>query len=476
VNSLSVDRALHLDQLVGNYSRVGFHHPGPAYFYILAAGQFVFHDAMHMVSGPYNGQLLALVVLAAIVLAFATRIVYRLTGSVLAAATAFALLFWYSAANHMIGDNWFPFLYMPAFLLMLLAAAALAAGRTAELPPFVIAAMLLLHGHISFVMFVGVTTVVVSISWYRVRRGMVRDEYLQHRRLVLTALALLALLLLPVVLNVVLHYPGEWGNYYRFVTDSKNTPRSFGDVWSFFSWYWSHGAVSVLVATFALIGAVALLVTEHDPNRRRSFLAAYAVLALETLLFIVYVARGVDALIPTNRYVGNFYLTVPISLVVLAVAQLATRVQDAIAARGLSTMLTPIVAGVAVLGLVLPTIDLRPSWITSKAFPAIVDALRVAPGRGSRPVAVQIVDGRAWPAVAGIAIEAQRDHLPWCVVGTAKIWNTMFTSRNICAATTGRLVVKVAVQGRGQPQPGSTVIWQGPTPFVSGLLLTTSAR
>ena len=60
-------------------------------------------------------------------------------------------------------------------------------------------------------------------------------------------------------------------------------------------------------------------------------------------------------------------------------------------------------------------------------------------------------------------------------MGTAKIWNTMFTSRNICAATTGRLVVKVAVQGKGQPQPGSTVIWQGPTPFVSGLLLTTSA-
>ena len=33
---LAARRAAHLDQLVGPYSRAGFHHPGPAVFYLLA--------------------------------------------------------------------------------------------------------------------------------------------------------------------------------------------------------------------------------------------------------------------------------------------------------------------------------------------------------------------------------------------------------------------------------------------------------
>src|SRR5690348_18094210 len=33
---LGTRRAIHLDQLVGPYSRSGFHHPGPAVFYLLA--------------------------------------------------------------------------------------------------------------------------------------------------------------------------------------------------------------------------------------------------------------------------------------------------------------------------------------------------------------------------------------------------------------------------------------------------------
>jgi hypothetical protein len=39
INGLSVLRAEHLQQLVGNYSRVGFHHPGPGYMYLLGAGE-----------------------------------------------------------------------------------------------------------------------------------------------------------------------------------------------------------------------------------------------------------------------------------------------------------------------------------------------------------------------------------------------------------------------------------------------------
>ncbi|MDX6204096.1 MAG: hypothetical protein QOF39_153, partial [Frankiales bacterium] len=58
-NSMLIDRAEHLEQLTGNYSRVHFHHPGPAFLYVGALGQAVFHQLLHIVPADFNGQLIA---------------------------------------------------------------------------------------------------------------------------------------------------------------------------------------------------------------------------------------------------------------------------------------------------------------------------------------------------------------------------------------------------------------------------------
>jgi hypothetical protein len=42
--------------LTGHYSRWHFHHPGPAFLYLFALGEFVFDDLFHVVPAPYNGQ------------------------------------------------------------------------------------------------------------------------------------------------------------------------------------------------------------------------------------------------------------------------------------------------------------------------------------------------------------------------------------------------------------------------------------
>src|SRR5580693_8702952 len=41
-NSILVEQARHFTLLVGNYSRDHFHHPGPAYMYVKAAGESLF--------------------------------------------------------------------------------------------------------------------------------------------------------------------------------------------------------------------------------------------------------------------------------------------------------------------------------------------------------------------------------------------------------------------------------------------------
>ena len=41
-NSILIQQAMHGTLLIGNYSREGFNHPGPAYMYVQAAGQWLF--------------------------------------------------------------------------------------------------------------------------------------------------------------------------------------------------------------------------------------------------------------------------------------------------------------------------------------------------------------------------------------------------------------------------------------------------
>src|SRR6185295_9336068 len=51
-NSLQVIRAKHFELVLGNYSRFGFYHPGPAFFYVYAAGEALFHDVLGIVPTP----------------------------------------------------------------------------------------------------------------------------------------------------------------------------------------------------------------------------------------------------------------------------------------------------------------------------------------------------------------------------------------------------------------------------------------
>ncbi len=57
-NALQIEHAKHLSEWLGNYSRFGFHHPGPAFFYVYAIGDLVFRDLLHLVQAPANAYLL----------------------------------------------------------------------------------------------------------------------------------------------------------------------------------------------------------------------------------------------------------------------------------------------------------------------------------------------------------------------------------------------------------------------------------
>src|ERR1019366_2259192 len=142
-NSILVVQAEHFTLLHGNYSREGFFHPGPAYLYLMAAGQWLFHDLTHLVPTQWNGQLIAILLLNSALVATVAWIAGDWAGSAWGVATAAAVVVGFAAAlslavpaplnPEILASTWMPDVYVPTFLAFLVTGASVAAGRTAHL-------------------------------------------------------------------------------------------------------------------------------------------------------------------------------------------------------------------------------------------------------------------------------------------------------------------------------------------------------
>lgn len=473
LNSLLAVRAEHGTQLVGNYSRVGFHHPGPALLYVLAASQAFFHGLLHVAPTQYNGERLGVIVFAATLTSLAVLALYRASRSLLAAGLASCMLFAFAMRHQMLGNVWFPYLYMAPFLLMVVAGGCLAAGRTVELPSFVLAVGILVHGHVSFVGVAGLTALVVLTAWWINHRGAMRAELAAHKRAWIGSAAIAGLFLLPLVTELVLHFPGPWPSYVHYL-GVGHTPRTGADIVDFVAWYWlGHQAPATMSIAAVAVGAALLATARHRP-RERFFFYLYSMLVLQTVLFLGYVARGVDSLDAINRYVGYFYLTVPALLLTITAIHAVVRAADS---RPLTRWAAPVAVAAAVAAFVVGTVAHQPvdEFKGGPDYPAIAARLDSDPQRAGR-TAELYVHSRHWKMAAGIAIAAQRRGMPWCVLDTAANLRNLFTTAFMCAP--GQAGWTVDLIRPGSVPDGTTPIWanaqfavvdrpQGPPPVPS---------
>ena len=466
VNSLLVLRAEHLRQYVGNYSRVGFHHPGPGFIDMLAAGEVIFKDVLHVVPAPYNGQLLGVSVYVSLFLSLSVMSLCRMTRSVGVSCLAFGLTFLFAVRQSLFANDWFPVLYTSAFLLLIVAGAGLAAGRTSDLPCFVLAGGALVHGHVSYLLFVGVTSAIAGTSWYWLNRRSLYDELRSHRAAVVGAAVLGGLFLFPMLLEIVLHFPGPWHQYWTYLGHTKLQHRTTWQVAQYEWGYWKDLRLPLLLYPLAISVGVVFTATESDIRLRRVFIAIYGIVLLESVLTFYYLLHGVDILTPrsTFGYVGYFYKTVPLVLLIAAAAQLWLRFRHVSRDRSLG----PSGAGTAFVALFAAALTLvgatspRLGQLNdpqAEVVP-IVNALREDPSRAQRAVALVEDDLSDWPAAAAVAIQMQRIGLPWCLWQTSPLDLVLYTSTYLCSAKRGALWRVDVTQT--VPHAKSEVLWRGP--------------
>jgi hypothetical protein len=430
VDELALLNSEHLGQLVGNYSRFGWSHPGPAWFYLL--------DTVYAPLGSHTWSfLVAVLLLNALAAALVVAVAWRASSSWLVALAACAILLAYVGAvgAKTFRDPWPPWAVILPMALFILVAALGAAGST----PAIVAAMLL--GSYEIQVDIGTTAPVgvMGIAMLLLRLG---ADRLARRRpfwadlagrrgrqgLVAAGLGLLVVMWLPPLIQEVAG-PGR-GNLTQLVRffltphpkyHLRETASAVGRLLAAFPFgpmpaiqdttITSPSALyQAAVASFAALAAALALAGTLLRDR---FLQSLGVLLVAAALCMVVVAREV---------VGPFYpfvvywVTILPAVLGIGLAGLAVRLAARFswapprAARlagtlFLSAAILLLAAGQARAFLDLPQVGPLNGRGTIGAWRLTAAALS---GKAEQPVLVRIDTLEMWPQAAGVALQLEK--------------------------------------------------------------------
>lgn len=447
-NTIAVLQAKRFDLLTGNYSKEGFYHPGPAFLYVMAAGESFFHDLLHLVPTPWNGQLLAILLLNAALIGASLAVLARQAGSARVALAGLAVVLLFVSLHPLtVNSAWMPYVYFAPTLLLLVSAASVATGQTVDLWLLALSAWLCINGQAEFLLFSPVV-VVASLGCLvvvrRSRRAAGDALPRMPARHWIAALAVSAVLAFPIALNTALHWPGQFGRYltYAHAASGHLTHHSVLFSIGYTLRYWWPGIPAasadeggLLVGVLVCLFALALAWYCPVPSLRRFLLASLAVVGLLTVLFVYYAFKGVDDNDIAQAYLGYFYWAAPLLVVLVAVAAAAVRIS---LRRETLLGLAAVVAGAVVVAAVVPQHTDNKDDPPAKYYgvPQIPHAVeRLATSAGDRPVVLHILN-HDWIDTVGLVAYADRIGVRTCVVGAN--WTILFRSQSICTAADTR--------------------------------------
>ncbi|MGY0502194.1 hypothetical protein ACWZHB_27210 [Nocardia sp. FBN12] len=413
--SIQVLAAKDFELLVGNYSRVGFHHPGPALIYVDAFGEWLFYDVLNLVPSPWNGQAIAILLFNATMVALVLGIVYSWypSWSLIAGLGGASLLF-VTAYRELLSQPAMPYVYFGVFLAFLVAVSSVLAGRTGHLWIAALTGGLLIHGHAEFLFFV---TLLGGAALYLVVRRWKLDVAEKDWWWFGAVVAVFAF---PILLNTIVNFPGELPKYVGY-----GGGHGIHMPWTAVSYtvqFWGPNrglGLVILVALFVLVTLVA--------RGQRFLQRGVALCAASVALMVVYAMIGIDQI--NEAYIGYFSYAVPLFMFFLLLIGLTQRL-DQLKYAGVGLL----VAGIVVVAMTHSLANQRHELV---GIPAALDAM--VDVAGDRPIVLERRPHEAWAEVVPLVLGGARAGLRVCA-DDAKRMELLVTDKLVCTAeelTTG---------------------------------------
>ena len=429
-NALQIRNAKYFHELYGNYSRWGFHHPGPAFFYAYAAGEWLFYDLLRLVPSPFNAHILAGTIVQCGFFSWALCIVRRRVSHPL--LIPLLLVFGglhFATVNSVIPDSvftsiWAPHVLLFPFLCFLIASASLASGDAKALVAAAVAGSFLVHGHVAQPLFV-VPCFLLAIAVFLRRDRRLNGSFAAVIRLrirpILISAGTLVLALVPLIIDatkgrqsnlglILQHFTGHSG-------DRKTLPASLIYLATFFSYVanpetfcdqitggslrffrdrWHFVAAWLAIA----LGLLGFGWRAFRRNRFVAWLGTY---------FILGTGLTVCWGVLQNGSMFNFNGFFNFGLIFILLILVAAVLCDAIPAKASRTLSI----GLALIGLLL-FVPVTRGWRLASDLPAISYASTLSSGLAS---AAQADGARTkflvfphgdWPRAIGVALALER--------------------------------------------------------------------
>jgi hypothetical protein len=446
-NSLLVQQARHFTLLTGHYSRWRFHHPGPAFLYLFALGEFLFHDVLHVVPAPYNGQLLITIIfngalLSAALCVFRRHVKLSVPLALLVTLVVTAIVN-VSGQPSMLISNWMPDVLLFPFLLFAVSAASVLAGETRDLPYLAFSGMLLIHAHFAQFLFVGAIggATVGYILVRAQRQGNLHVFVSDWRRDFAVAAAIVFVFALPPLLEIALDRPNNLDALLAYQHQFGAVRNNLGLAIGYFACFllfvgspesalakgpagilamgWSRPCVVAYWAVLALVFLLAMAARRKAAQQQGAPFLKYLtwVGAASVVLFLYWGTRIVGGFYAFN---GNFVYSLHLLIwfVLLAVIEpcLAWR-----AARILNVLAVVVLVAFGI----LERKTLHPYF---EGKPDVLQAAMAVPASRFGTLAITF-DRDDWVWAVGVANSMKRMGKPFCV---SPGWGFMFSRDNVC--------------------------------------------
>lgn len=475
-----MQKARHFSLLTGHYSRWHFHHPGPAFLYLFALGEFVFHDILHAAPAPFNGQLIMMII-ANVALLFTSFWIIRrhlagrfLVPLALAATTLVTVMVNRDTQQSMLISNWMPDVLLFAFLLFAVSTASILAGDVRDLPWLALAGMLLIHAHVAQILFVGVLGggAVGGVLVRALRAGRMRAFWRENRRHFVIAWAVCALFALPPLLDLVLHHPNNLDDiraylggqgvprnsiatsirylacFALFIPDPQIVLQAPGGIPPYVL---GHLSILVYWVFFAAVSMVTLVLARRDtrPPPGRSFVKFLCLVAVGAgLLFLYWGLRITGDMYSFN---GRFIFALHLIAWFVVLGELSNHLSER-----QTTVLTAM-AGVFILMFAFIERKALHPAVWAYSIPDALNIARAVPRAPAGKLEIAL-EGRDWRFAIGVANQMERMDKPFCV---GPDWGFMFTPEHVCPDELATSKLSITRNNPGCTLP-CRVLYRGP--------------
>ena len=372
-------------------------------------------------------------VLDSAVAGLAVLVVYGWTRSLRGAAACLAIVAVFAAVHpDALNSGWMPYLYVPMFAVFCVAAASVAAGHAEDGWILAACGWFLIHGHACFLFIVPAVLVAVAVALLVLHRH--PDSA--------PVLVISAVFALPIVVNLVLHWPGEFVKYATYGRSSQAGGHTAAQITRYTLWFWwPHGNAWLAPV---LLAAAALAVTfglTRGPLRR--FLAMTILVDLVGSVAVgIYTAVGIDSL--DGYYIAFFYWAAPFLLLLVS----AVGISQALG-RWSGTALAGAGAVAALVAFAVAPATRTSIHDNDPQLPAAVAAL--AARSGGREIVLSLDAHPAWGDATGLLVQAERAHIRVCVQQSS--WEFMLTSQFICTPRQIAAGARFGLEAPGSPGP-----------------------